>query len=268
MRSIWAGSISFGLVNIPIKLYSAAEEYELSLTMLHKKDSSPIRYAKFCKAEEKEIPYKEVVKGYEFQKGQYVVISDKDFEHANVSATHTIDIVEFTDEQELDLRYFEKPYYLEPEKSADKAYALLREALRQANKVAIATFVLRNREHLAVLKPVENAIVLNSMRFFSEVRSLKGLDLPDDGLIKKQEIDMAIALINQLSQKFIPKNFHDTYSEDLERTIQSKLLGKKIRVSAKISRPTQVKDLMATLKASLGKVQRSTARKKMRRKSA
>jgi DNA end-binding protein Ku len=257
MRAIWTGSLSFGLVNIPVKLYSGAESGPgIDLTMLHSKDLSPIRYAKICRQDGKEVPYEDIVKGYEYQKGDFVVLTDEDFEKANAKKTKTIDIVEFTDQDEIDIRYFEKPYYLEPTKGAEKPYALLREALAKSKKVAIAKFVLRNREHIASLKPVGKALVLDQMRFPAEIREPSGLKLPEEVDIQGQEIKMALALIEQLTKHFIPEDFHDTYTEELERVIEAKAKGKQPAASkAEAPTNTEVKDLMAMLKASLEKEQ-------------
>src|SRR5215211_1486354 len=142
MRALWTGSLSFGLINIPMKLYSATQEHGLNFDMLHKKDLSPIRYARICKADGKEIPYKDIVKGYEYQKGDYVVLVEEDFKRANIKKTKSIEMIEFTKESEINPLYYEKPYYLEPDKGADKAYVLLREALLKSKKVGIAKFVL------------------------------------------------------------------------------------------------------------------------------
>jgi DNA end-binding protein Ku len=263
MRSIWSGSLVFGLVNIPIKLYSASEDKSLNLTMLHKKDNSPIRYAKICKAEEKEITYQEVVKGYEYEKGEYVVLTDKDFEKANVESSHAIEVIEFTDESELDLRFFDKPYYLEPDKSADKAYALLRDALIKAKKIAITKFMLHNREHLGVLKPINNLLVLNRIRFATEVRSPAELKLPKINLNNNEELEMALALIKQLTKHFKPEQFHDTYIEDLEKAINIKLKGKKAVLKTKIPQKTTAVNLMKALKASLEKTKSTGKHKKV-----
>lgn len=251
MRAIWSGSLSFGLVNIPVKLYSGSESRAgIELNMLHKKDLSPIRYARICREDGQEVPFDEIVKGYEYQKGDYVVLTDEDFAEANVKRTKSVEIVEFVHEEEIDTRYFEKPYYLEPDRGADKPYALLREALKKSKKVAVAKFVLRNREHLAVVKPLGKVIVLNQMRFPSDIREPAGLKLPEESATD-QEIKMALALIDQLTQPFIAEDFHDTYTEEIEKLIEAKVKGKKPAPAGKAPEDTKVKDLMATLKASL-----------------
>ena len=250
MRAIWTGSISFGLVNIPIKLFSASESRDgIDLRMLHSKDQAPIRYAKICSEEGIEVPFKDIVKGYEYAEGEFVIISEEDFEAADVKKTTTIDIVEFTDENQIDVRYLERPYYLEPQKGADKAYTLLREALRESNKLAVARFVLRQREHLAIIKTVGNVLVLNQMRFPADLRTPGGLKLPTAEPDKK-EIDMALKLIDQMTQPFVPEDFHDTYTEELEATIEAKVKGTPAP-AGKPASAAPVKDLMAALKASL-----------------
>ncbi|MBW3538502.1 Ku protein [Candidatus Parcubacteria bacterium] len=262
MRAIWTGSLSFGLVNIPVRLYSGAESGSgLDLNMLHKQDLSPIRYAKICRADGKEVAYEDIVKGYEYQKGDYVVLTDEDFKRANAKKTKTIEISEFTGEDEIDIRYFEKPYYLEPDKGAEKPYALLREALNRSKKVAIAKFVLRNREHIAAIKPVGKALVLNQMRFTSEIREPSGLKLPDEAVAGK-EVDMALALIEQLTEPFIPEDFHDTYTEELEKVVRAKAKGKQPAAKGQEPENTQVKDLMAALKASLEQEKAKTGARK------
>jgi DNA end-binding protein Ku len=250
MRAIWTGSISFGLVNIPIKLYSASETREgIDLRMLHKKDNAPIRYAKICSEENVEVPFEDIVKGYEYSDGEFVIITDADFEAADAKKTSTVDIVEFTDENQIDVRYLEKPYYLEPQKGADKAYSLLREALRQSGKLAVAKFVLRQREHLALIKTVGQVLVLNQMRFPADLRTPGGLKLPTVDVDKK-EIDMALKLVDQLTEPFVPEDFHDTYTEELQSRIDDKVAGKPVS-SEKPAAEKPVKDLMAALKASL-----------------
>lgn len=252
MRAIWTGALSFGLVNIPVKLYSASEDNAgLKFNYLHKKDNSPVRYAKICRSDGQEIPFTEIVKGYEYQKGDYVILTEADFKKADARKTKTVDIVEFTDEKEIDPILFEKPYYLEPDRGAAKPYALLREALNRSGKVGVAKFVLRNREHLAVLKPSGNAIVLEQIRYNTEVRNPTGLNLPDKVDAEDREIDMALKLIDQLSGPFIAEDFHDTYTEELEEIIDQKVKGQPIKPRGEAPENTQAKDLMAMLKASL-----------------
>ena len=226
MRSIWSGAISFGLIHIPVKLYAAVEEKGPDLDMLRRQDLCPIRYARVCRDTGEEVPYQEIVKGYEYRKGDYVVLEDEDFRRANAVKTQTIDIVEFVDVREIDLKFLEKPYYLEPTKQARKAYALLREALKKTAKVGVGTFVLRNREHLVALKPEDDLIVLEQMRFADEIRTPAGLNLPSKDEASERELDIAIKLIDQLTEPFKPEQFHDTYREELERVIRREGRGK------------------------------------------
>lgn len=260
MRAIWTGALSFGLINIPIRLYSAtATEEKLDFDMLHKKDLSPIRYARVCRADGKEIPYDEIVKGYEYQEGDYVVLTDEDFKKASPRKTKTIDILDFAKENEIDTIYYEKPYFLEPDKGAEKAYALLREALKKSKKVGVANFVLRNREHLAVIKPYGKAILLNQLRFKDELRKPEGLNLPDTAQAKNKEIDMALSLIKHLSEPFKPEEYKDTYKNELKKVIEAKAKGKKFKPKEKEPEATEVVDLVAMLKASLKKQQKVRA---------
>ncbi len=261
MRAMWNGSISFGLINIPVKLFSGSESRGgINLTMLHKEDLSPIRYAKFCKDENREVQMGDIVKGYEVGEGEYVVITEEDFEKANAERTKTIDISQFANESEIDVRYFEKPYYLEPAKNAEKPYALLREALQRSNRIAIAKFVIRNREHLAAIKPVGRALILNQMRFPSELRQPDQLNLPDAESVNKSEVEMALKLVDQLTDPFIAEDYHDTYTEELENIIQEKISGHKPARRSKAPSPTSSKDLMATLRASLEQPKKAKSR--------
>ncbi len=254
MRAMWTGSLSFGLINIPVRLYSGSEDRGgIDLHMLHKEDLSPIRYAKICRQDGREVPFDEIVKGYEYQAGDYVVLTDDDFSKANARRTKTIEIQEFTDEGQLDVRYFEKPYYLEPDKHADKPYALLREALDRSHKIAIAKFVLRNREHLAAIKPVGRALILNQLRFPSDLREPRQLDLPDATEASAKEVDMALKLIDQLTGPFVAEDYKDTYTEELQTIIEAKVAGKQPEPGESAPAATPAKDLMAMLKESLEK---------------
>lgn len=268
MRSLWTGSIGFGLVNIPVSLYSASHDSGLDLDMLHSKDLSPIRYAKMCKKDGKELSADEIVKGFDLGEGDYVVITDEDFQRADRKKTSTIDIVSFTDLTAIDSVYFEKPYYLEPGKGAGKAYVLLREALRKSGQVGIARFVMRNKEHLALVKPEGRLLVLNQMRFHQEITNPEELKVPGDTEApSSREIDMALALIDQLTEPFAPEQFEDTYTAELERVIREKAAGHvpKIDEEKTTAKPSNVKDLMGLLKASLSK---DAAAEKPARKSA
>lgn len=251
-RPIWSGTISFGLINIPVRLYSATLDHSLSFDMLHKKDNSPIRYAKICKAEEKEIPYEEVVKGYKIDKNEYIIITDEDFQKADPKKSKTIEIISFTDEDAIDSIFFEKPYFLEPDKGAAKAYLLLNEALKRSKKVGVVSFMIHSREHIGILKPQGRGIILNQLRYQSELKNFAEIELPVAKLQSK-EIDVAIQLIDQLTDKFDPKQFKDTYKERLRAIINAKMKGKKPRKkqAAVPEAKGGVQDIMKKLKASL-----------------
>ncbi len=252
MRALWSGSISFGLVNIPVRLYSGVNPHQgIDQDMLHKDDHSPIRYARICRKDGEEIPWNDIVKGYEYRDGDYVVLTKKDLEKLDVEKTETIDIQHFIDEDEIDVRYYEHPYYLEPGKGGDKAYALLRAALESSGKVALAKFVLRQREHLGVVKPVGRALVLNQMRFPTDLRQATSLSFPDEKIISANEINVALTFVTQETAHFVPEDYHDTYTDELEDMIEAKTKGKKPAIHTTKPKDTDAKDLMAALKASL-----------------
>jgi DNA end-binding protein Ku len=253
MRPIWNGSISFGLVNIPVRLYSGSNPHEgIDLGMLHKDDHAPIRYARICRKDGEEIPWNDIVKGYEYREGDYVVLSKKELASIDAKKTQTIDIQQFVAQDDIDIRYFEKPYYLEPVKGGEKAYALLRGSLQKSGKLAVAKFVLHEREHVAAIKPVGRALVLNQMRFPSDLREPDALHFPTDRDVTEKELEMALKLIKQETKPFIAEDLHDTYTEELEQMIKDKTKGKK--PSKAQTQPTEkasTKDLMSALKASL-----------------
>lgn len=251
MRALWSGSISFGLVNIPVKLYSGSESHGLDLDMLRRKDLSPIRYARIAKVDGKEVPWEEIVKGYEYEDGDYVILDPEDFEKANVEKTNTIDIESFTEETEIDTIYYDKPYYLEPQKGSLKAYALLRKALKQSGMVGIGTFVLRNREHIGVIKSYEDLLVLNQLRYHDEIRDHSTLKLPEENLVQEEEMKIAQKLIKQLTKKFKPEKYKDTYIVDLKKVIEAKAKGKELKRPKKVEEKGEVADLMSLLKKSL-----------------
>jgi DNA end-binding protein Ku len=250
MRSIWTGAISFGLINIPVKLFSAVEDSSIDFDMLDKRDHSNIHFKRVNADTGKEVPFSNIVKGYKLG-SRYVVLDDKDFESADVVKTKTIGIISFVDEQEIDPIYYEQPYYLEPDKTGVKAYALLRDSLASAGKVGVASFVLRNREALATLTPRSKGIVLNKIRFEEEIRDMAELNLPPASKGNKKEMQMAEKLIDQLTEKFDISKYKDTYSSKLMHIIKQKAKGKKVT-------PPKLKvvhhkdtDLMGMLKASL-----------------
>jgi DNA end-binding protein Ku len=252
-RALWKGSISFGLVTVPIGLVSAIEaREELAFNLLHKRDGSRVVQKRFCKEEDVEVPWSDVVKGYQYAKDQYVVMTDEDFEKARVPATQTFEIRRFVPTAEVEDLYFDHPYYVQPEgRGATKPYALLRDALAEAGKIGIGTIVLRQREHLGALEPVGEALVLTTMRFAHEIRSSKQLDLPrvHQGWTEK-EMKLARQLMDTLSDEWDPKEFRDTYSDVLRQVIEAKVEGKEI-VTPETPKRQRVASLMEALQKSL-----------------
>ena len=259
MRSIWTGAIGFGLVNIPVKLYSATETSTLDLDMLDKKDHSNIRFMRVNEKTEKEVKWENIVKGFKLPNDEYVVLDEKDFEKANAKKTKTIEITEFVDEKEIESIYYETPYYLEPDKSGARAYALLREALLKTGKVGISTFVMRNKEGLAILRANEKVIILNRIRFEEEIRETTDLSLPAKTTVKANELKMAVSLIEQLSGKFDISKYKDTYSADLMKVIKAKAKGTKLKEPKLKVVHGKSKDIMSQLKASLETPKRKKA---------
>lgn len=251
MKPIWTGAIGFGLVNIPVKLYSATESSSLDLDMLDKKDHSNIHFKRVNEKTGKEVKWENIVKGYKLPNDEYVVLTEKDFESANAEKTKTIEITDFVSETEIDSLYYETPYYIEPDKSGERAYALLREALAKTQKVGIATFVMRNKENLAILKANEKVIVLNRIRFHEEIRDTGDLSLPTKSAVKANELKMAISLINQQSGKFDISKYKDTYSAALMKVIKAKAKGTAVKTPKLKVVHSKSKDLMSQLKASL-----------------
>lgn len=252
MRSIWTGSVSFGLVNIPVKLGSAVESGggSLDFDMLSKKDMAPIRYARIDTKTEKEVAWKDIVKGYEYTKGKYVVITDEDFKKASPEKSKSIDIVQFVKEEEIESIYFDKPYYIIPDKGAGKPYHLLIKAMEETGTVALAEFMLRNRMHMCALKSFNGVLLLNQLRYHAEIREAPDVEKSDK--ISPKEVQLAVKLIQQLTEKFKPEQFKDTYIEALKKVIDAKAAGKKITVAApKKASSATVKDLMDVLKESL-----------------
>lgn len=253
MKAIWSGALSFGLIYIPVKLYDGTKSHTIDFDMLRKSDHCRIHYARVCRETGDEVPNNEIVKGYEYRKGDYVIIEDEDFKRANVSKSQTIEIVTFVNAFDVDHKYLEKPYFMEPVREARKAYALLREALISSNKVAIARYVMRTREHMALVTPEESVLVLNQMRFVDELRSFSELDLPSKGKesINQRELDMAIQLIEQLSEEWRPEQYKDTYFDDLKKIIQEKIEGKIPEPVKEEPIPSGVTDLITRLSQSL-----------------
>ncbi|MGX5690728.1 non-homologous end joining protein Ku [Arcticibacter tournemirensis] len=226
MRSIWKGSIGFGLVNIPIKLYSAVQNSSLGLDMLDSRDHSRIRYQRINDKTRKEVPYDKIVKGYPMN-DNYVILEDKDFEDASPEKSKIIEIENFVDIEEVNPMYYETSYYSEPEKQGRKAYALLMKALQKSKKAGLARFVLRSTENLCIIHPVKNVIVITKIRFAEEIRPSEEILTPDDVTVSKKELDMGLALINQYTGKFEIEKFKDEYHHELMKIIQAKAKGKR-----------------------------------------
>ena len=253
-RAIWKGSISFGLVNIPIALYPATRREEFKFRLLRKSDLSPVSYKRVAEKDGKEVPWDEIIKGYEYEKGKYVVLKDEDFDRVDLEATQTVDIQDFVDQKEIDPIFFYKPYYLEPQKGGDKAYALLRDALKDSNKVGIAKVVIKTRQYLAGVKPEDGVLVLELMHFADELADPGKLHVPKNTEVGKREMNMAKSLIDSMSSKWNPEKYRDDYREALMEVIEEKVEagGKEIEEKPKKARkPTKVIDLVSVLQKSL-----------------
>jgi DNA end-binding protein Ku len=269
-RAIWKGSISFGLVNIPIALYPATRREEFKFRLLRKSDLSPVNYKRVAEKDGKEVPWDEIVKGYEYEKGKYVVLKDEDFERVDLEATQTVDIQDFVHQEEIDPIFFYKPYYLEPQKGGDKAYVLLRDALKDSGKVGIAKVVIKTREYLAGVKPEDGVLVLELMHFADELADPGKLHIPKKIEVGKREMNMAKSLIDSMSSKWNPEKYKDDYREALMEVIEEKVEagGKEIEEKPKKApKPTKVIDLVSVLQKSLEQTgAKKTATAKSRRK--
>ena len=262
-RSLWKGAISFGLVNIPVILSSAENRNSFDLTMLDRRDMKPVGMKRYNKETQKEVEWDDIVKGYEYEKERYVVLTDEDFKRANVKATQTVDIVAFVEAQEVAPTYFETPYYLAPDKRGEKGYALLRETLRTTDKIGIATVVIRTRQYLAALIPTGDVIVLNTLRYKNELMSEKDLEVPQGkvkaGGVSPREIEMAKKLVEEMTEPWKPEQYYDTYHDDLMKLIDKRIKAGKTEVITEAGidddeeKPArgEVIDLMALLKRSV-----------------
>lgn len=257
-RPIWRGTIGFGIVNIPVRLYLGESPRGLKLNLLHRPDNSPIGRPYVCKLGHEEVAQGDLVHGYQYSKGRYVVLENAELVAANVAKTCRIEIHEFVRRSEIDPVYFTRPYFLEPDRGTDKPYAILREALRRSRRVGIATFVLREREQLGAVRVWGKSIVLNGMRFENEVRSQEKLDLPT-GRVRKAELDMALTLINLMRGSLRLTDYRDTYRNDIMDLIQQKVQGLKPEPMGELPRPTAADELMRALKRSVEQAQRTRA---------
>lgn len=262
-RALWNGALSFGLVNIPVELHPAEDRKSFKFSMLDKRDFSPVGYKRYSKTSGKEVPWESVVKGYEYEKDRYVVLSDEDFRQANVKATQTIDIRAFVGADEIPAEYYETPYYLAPSGRGQKAYALLRETLKATRRVAVAELVLRTTPHLAVVAPNGRALMLDTLRFADELRDAAGLELPPEGLksagVQPKEVELAKRLVDDMTERWKPAQYRNTYHDDLMARIRQKIKEGKTREITERERDeekprsAQVIDLAALLKQSLAK---------------
>lgn len=257
-RALWKGAISFGLVYIPVELHKAVESHDLDLTMLDKRDFSPIGFKRYNKGTGKEVSWDNIVKGYEYSDGEYVVLSDEDLRLANPKATQTIDILAFVDADSVPLTFYETPYYLSPGRGGDKVYALLRETLRKAGRIAVATVVIRTRQHLCALVAVGDGIIMNTLRYAGEIRNPEDLKLPGAAGISDKELKMALSLVDDMSEEWNPVEYHDTYREDVLKLVEKKVKAGQTHTitapsdEAPVPKASNVVDLVALLKQSLG----------------
>lgn len=274
-HAIWSGAINFGLVTIPVKLFTAVRTNDLSFNLLHKKDEGRIKYERVCAECGKNVAWDEIVKGYEIEKGNYVILTDDDFKRVNVEATQSVDIVEFVDLDQISPMFFDKPYYLEPDKKGRHAYALLRAALEDANKVAIARVVIRTKEHIAAVKPIGDALVLEIMHWADEIVEPESLDFPKEEKMPAAEMKMAKMLIDTMAvEKFEPENFKNKYHDEVMAMIEARAAGKELPKAKKAAPRATVVNLMDVLQQSLeetkkhraasggGAVKKTTRRKK------
>jgi DNA end-binding protein Ku len=271
-RPLWQGSLSFGLVNIPVEVHRAVRDHRPRFRMLHKKDLSPVRMDRVCIQEGHPVAWEDLVKGYEYEKGRFVVLSKEDFRTAALEKTKAIEIVSFVDPKQIDDRYFETPYYLVPGKHGDHAYALLRDAIEASGRIGIGKFILRETQHLAAVEVIDNALVLSVMRFADELVDIKDFRFPAAGKPGKQELKMAQMLVENLAADWDPAKYTDQYKENVMRIIEGKLKGKKdVRLEAdSTKRPANVVELMERLRRSLEqttKGQRETTSKTSQRKA-
>jgi DNA end-binding protein Ku len=266
-RAIWKGTISFGLVNVPVELFPAAQSHTLSFSMLDKRDFAPVGYKRYNKSTGAEVPWNDIVKGYEYEKDQYVVMSEEDFRRANVQQARSVEIATFVDAQSIPPQYFETPYYLVPGERGRKVYALLRETMRSTGKVGVGQVVIRTAHHLAAVAPVDEALMMITLRYANELRAQKEFNFPPMALktagVTPKELDLAKRLIDDMAGPWKPEEFEDTYNEDLLHRIEEKVKRGETKVLTKPEgetaepRSAQVIDLMDLLKRSIDKTGRA-----------
>jgi DNA end-binding protein Ku len=263
-RPIWKGAISFGLVHVPVELHSASTSSGIDLDLLDKRDFAPVGYKKYNKSTGKEVTQEDIVKGYAFEKDEYVVLTDADLRKANPESTQTIDILSFVEATDIPVIFFEQPYYLVPAKGGEKVYALLRQTLERSGKLALGQVVIRTKQHLAALMPLQDVIVLNLLRYQEEIRELPQIPLPKSGkqsLVSAKEVDMALSLVKDMTEAWNPEQYQDTYRQDILKLVKKKVKAKQTHFltepdsngdNVKDTKPSNVVDLLQLLKNSLG----------------
>jgi DNA end-binding protein Ku len=258
LRALWKGAISFGLVSIPVELHAAVRDHRPRFRLLHGKDMSPVRFERVCTREGQPVAWQDLVKGFEYEKGRFVVLTREDVKAAAIEKTRAVDIIDFVKADEIDDRYFETPYYVVPVKGGERAYALLREALRDVGRVGIAKFILRDAQHLAALEVIGDALVLTVMRFADELVDVGQFDFPAARGYRPNELELAKGLVQSLSAKWAPEKYTDDYRDNLMRIIRGKMKGRKVRLEApEEPRQAEVVDLMERLRKSLEERPRS-----------
>jgi DNA end-binding protein Ku len=268
-RALWKGSIAFGLVNIPVELFPAVRDSRPRFRLLHADDESPVKFERVCVREGKPVAWDDLVKGYEYERGRFVVLTKEDFRAAAVEKSRTIDIRSFVKGEEIDDRFFETSYHLLPAKGGEKAYALLREAMRETDLVGVATIVFRDAQHLAAIEVASDALVLTQMRYAEELVDTSQYSFPSGKDIRKPELQMAATLVKNLAEKWNPDRFSDEYRENLMKIIKAKQKGKTPKLQAPVeSRPAEVVDLMERLRRSLQQAGTSTRKPSRGRKNA
>jgi DNA end-binding protein Ku len=255
-RAIWSGTISFGLVNIPVRMYSAIDEQKLHFHYLHRKDDSPIGYDKVCKMEDKSVPDDEIGKAFEVSKGEYVYLEEEDLEAARVEGYKTMEISDFVPYEEIDPIYFEKTFYLGPQEGAEKVYTLLVKAMENSELAALGTYIMREREHLGCLRVRDGALTLERMFFANEIRDIKEIK-PKRASVGKAELDMAEDLIDRFTGRFKPEKYKDTYTAALKKVVKAKQQGKEVHVAPAAEEDAEAPDLMEALRASIGAAKKS-----------
>ncbi len=268
-RALWKGSLSFGLVNIPIELFTAVRDHRPKFRMLHAKDRSPVKFERVCIRDGHPVAWQDLVKGYEYEKGRFVVLTKEDFQAAALRKTRTVDIVDFVKAEEIDDRYFETPYYLLPSTGGEHVYALLREAIKQSGRIGIAKFILRDAQHLAAVEVIGESLVLTVMRFADELVDQAQFEFPSAAGSRTQELEMAVALVNSLASDWDPAKYTDEYRENLLRIIKGKMKGKHVTLAAAAEpRQAEVVDLMERLRKSLEQSGGRSATRRTRKTSA